>query len=149
MNRRQFIKTSILVLGCSLIPKLPAPLMPRESWVDDAITLYLKTPDSELLGFEIAFNGRPIEIYVIKMFQNGDKFIHEIKIPNIYNTPGKLTTTYEAQIAQNESELSLTDEGGQTYRSLKNPDIISLKRTIPAGKYVEPESPLILSGESV
>jgi len=137
MNRRQFIKTSILVLGCSLIQKLPAPLMPRGSWVDDAITLYLSTPDSELLDFEIAFNGQPIETYVIKMFQNGDKFIHEIKIPNIYNSPGRITTTYEAQIAMNESELSLT------------PGIISLKRTIPAGKYIEPKSPLILSGESV
>jgi hypothetical protein len=146
MDRRQFIKTSIFVLGYSLIPKLPAPLMTRESWVDDAIILYLRTPDSELLGFEITFNGHPIETYVIKMFKHDDGFIHEIKIPKIYNTPGKFSTYYEAQVAMRNSDISLTDEYGQKYRSLKNPDIITLKKIIPAGKYIEPKSPIIFHG---
>jgi len=145
LNRRQFIKTASVFLLYMGIPALPSPAMERQPWVDEAFTLFLRTTDVELLELEITFNGIAIETYEIKMFQEGNEYIHEIKIPKMYSTPGKIMTKYESgrENAKDE-QLSLTDKTGRTFRNITKTDLVCLKRTVPAGRYTEVSPPAFL-----
>ncbi len=116
MNRRTVIKTGLLLFASLSIPKLPGPLVKRQSWVDeDPLILFLETKDSELLDLKVFFNNSPIENFVVSVARkNKKKYIHEIRIPSMYRKTGIINTKYNSIECNDSSDVSLFDADKNT-----------------------------------